>query len=76
MRAIPNIANLLKVLDDITKQFIPSRNYTLIPSISRCISCSDVERGLLSLPTRMEGPGTAMFSKIADFEYANSTLIT
>ena len=72
MRTIPNIANLLKVLDfAITKQFIPSRKYTLIPAITGGIRCSDVERRLLSLPPRMGGLGIPVFSKIADFEYAN-----
>ena len=45
MRTIPNIARLLKRLDDvITKEFITA--------ITGGIKCSDVERKLLSLPPK------------------------
>ena len=64
-RTIPNIANLLKRLDDvIPKQFIPTK--------SGGIECSDVvERRLLSLPPRMVVLAIPMFLEIVDFEHAN-----
>lgn len=69
MRTIPNMANLLKRLDDvITKQFIPS--------ITGSIKCSNVERRLSSLPPSMRGLEILVFSEIADFECENSRLVT
>lgn len=56
MRTIPNMANLLKRLDDvIAKQFIPS-----ITGSIKCLSSS--------LPPSMRGLEILVFSEIADFE--------
>ena len=69
MRTIPNVAKLLKRLDDvITKEFLPA--------ITGGIKCSSNERKLLSLPPKLGGLGIPIFSEIADFEYSNSRLIT
>ena len=69
MRTIPTIANLLKRLDDvITKQFIPS--------ITGGIKCSNVERKLLSLLRRTGSLRIPIFSKIPDFEYVNSRIVS
>lgn len=69
MRKIPTIANLLKRLDDvITKQFIPS--------ITGGIKCSNVERKLLSLLRRTGSLRIPIFSKIPDFEYVNSRIVS
>ena len=49
MRAIPNIKNQIKQLDDV------------IPAITGGISCSDIERILMCLPPRFGGPGIQYF---------------
>ena len=69
MRTIPTIANLFKRSDDvITKQFIPS--------ITGGIKCSNVERKLLSLLRRTGSLRIPIFSKIPDFEYVNSRIVS
>ena len=61
VRTIPNIENLLKILEYVkTKQ--------LIPSITGGIKCSNVERRILSLPPRIKGLGIPVFSKITKFK--------
>ena len=69
MKTIPNIANLLKILDNvITKHFMPY--------ITGGIKCSDVKRRFLPLQPSVGGLGIPIFSEIADFDYTNSRLVT
>ena len=67
-RTIPNIANLLKRLDDvITKE--------LIPAVTGGIKCLSNEKKQMSLPAKL-GVTIPIFWEIAEFENSNSRLIT
>ena len=69
MRTIPNIAHLLKKVDDIILT-------EFIPSITNGIIINELEQHLLSLPTKYGGLGIPIFSKTSQIEYENSLLIT
>ena len=69
MRTIPGIKNQLKQLDDVIST-------ELIPAITGGITCSNLERKLLSLPPKLGGLGLPIFSEICDIEYANSIMLT
>ena len=69
MRTIPDISNQLKQLDDIIST-------EFIPAVSGGITCSDLERKLISLPPKLGGLGLPLFSEISDIEYANSVMLT
>ena len=58
MRAIPNIKNQLRQLDDVIRT-------EFIPAITGGINCSDIERRLMSLPPRFKGLGIPIFSESA-----------
>ena len=69
IRTIPNIASILKQLDDkVLHEFIPA--------ITEGHHCTPMERSLLSLPVRMGGLGIPIFSEISDIEFNNSLLVT
>ena len=69
IRTIPNIASILKQLDDkVLNEFIPA--------ITEGHHCTPMERSLLSLPVRMGGLGIPIFSEISDIEFNNSLLVT
>ena len=68
MRTIPNISSHLKRLDEvITTEFIPAVGG---------ISCSDIERKLMSLPSKLGGMGIPIFSDITDSEYEFSQILS
>ena len=69
MRTIPNIAHLLKKVDDIILT-------EFIPSITNGIIINELEQHLLSLPTKYGGLGIPIFSKTSQIEYENSLIIT
>ena len=50
MRTIPDIANQLTLLDEVVST-------EFIPAITGGITCSSIERKLLSLPTKIGGLG-------------------
>ena len=69
MRTIPNISNQLKRPDEvITTEFILA--------ITSGINCSDIERKLMSLSSKLGGVGIPIFSKIADRENEFSQMLS
>ena len=68
-RAVPNISNLLKPLDDILRT-------KLIPALTGRPPPSDLECALFALPARLGGLGITIPSKQADHEHQSSLLIT
>ena len=68
-RAVPNISNLLKPLDDILRT-------ELIPALTGRPPPSDLECALFALPARLGGLGITIPSKQADQEHQSSLLIT
>ena len=68
-RAVPNISNLLKPLDDILRT-------KLIPALTGRPPPSDLECALFALPARLGGLGITIPSKQADQEHQSSLLIT
>ena len=69
IRTIPNISNNLLPLENIIRN-------EFIPAITGGYCCSDIERQLLSLPTRLGGLGINIFSSDCNVEYENSRDIT
>jgi hypothetical protein len=69
IRTIPNIKQHLVKLDEVVDN-------KFIPAITEGHICSTDERLLLSLPVKKGGLAIPIFSNIADFEYANSRLVT
>ena len=69
MGTTPNINEELRRLDDVI-------NTKLIPSFTENKLCGNDERLLLSLPTKLWGMGIPVFSKIANIEFQNSSLLT
>ena len=69
MRAIPNISNQLKQLDEIVRT-------EFIPAISGIINCSNIKSKLLSFPPKLGGLGVPIFSEIADRRYKFSRMIS
>lgn len=69
MRTIPDIGYLLRTIDEcIDTEFIPA--------ITGGHTCNHLERKLLSLPTRMGGLGTPIFSEMSVIEFDNSKTLT
>ena len=69
MRTIPDISDQLKQLDElITSEFIPA--------ITGGIHCSDIERKLLSLPSKLGGLGIPIFAEISNQEYEYSLMLS
>ena len=68
-RTIPNISNQLKRSDEvITTEFILA--------ITGGINCSDIERKLMSLSSKLGGVRIPIFSKIADRENEFSQMLS
>ena len=73
MRTIPDISDQLNQLDEvITSEFIPA--------ITGGIRCSNIERKLLSLPSKLGGrgggPGIPIFAEISNQEYEYSLILS
>ena len=69
MRTIPGIKDQLNQLDElITSEFIPA--------ITGGIHCSDIERKLLSLPSKLGGLGIPIFAEISNQEYEYSLMLS
>ena len=69
MRTIPDISDQLNQLDElITSEFIPA--------ITGGIHCSDIERKLLSLPSKLGGLGIPIFVEISNEEYEYSLMLS
>ena len=69
MRTIPGITDQLNQLDElITSEFIPA--------ITGGIHCSDIERKLLSLPSKLGGLGIPIFAEISNQEYEYSLMLS
>ena len=69
MRTIPDISDQLNQLDElITSEFIPA--------ITGGIHCSDIERKLLSLPSKLGGLGILIFTEISNQEYEYSLMLS
>ena len=69
MRTIQNISEHLSKLDQLILT-------DFIPAITNGIICSETDRRLLSLPTKLGGLGNPIFAELAEIEYANSLMIT
>ena len=68
-RTIPDISGQLNQLDElITSEFIPA--------ITGGIHCSDIERKLLSFPSKLGGLGIPMFAEISNQEYEYSLMLS
>ena len=62
MRTIPDISDHLNQLDElITSKFIPA--------VTGGINCSDIERKLLSLHSKLRELGIPIFAEISNQEY-------
>ena len=69
MRTIPDILDQLNQLDELlTSEFIPA--------ITGGIHCSDIERKLLSLPSKLGGLGIPIFLEISNEEYEYSLMLS
>jgi len=69
IRTIPNIHDQFQQIEDtITNKFLPA--------ITGGYVMNDIERSLVSLPTRFGGLGISRVSDIAELEYKNSRKIT
>ena len=69
MRTIPGIKDQLNQLVElITSEFIPA--------ITGGIHCSDIERKLLSLPSKLGGLGIPIFAEISNQEYEYSLMLS
>ena len=69
MRTIPSISDLFKKLDEVILT-------EFIPAITNGAQCNELERSLMSLPTKLGGLGIPIFSEISNLEYQNSVKIT
>ena len=69
MRTIPNIADMMKRIDDVVSNIF-------IPAITGGIVVNDNQRKLLSLPVKMGGMAIPIFSELSDNEYNYSTSVT
>lgn len=69
MRTIPDISDHLKQLDEII-------TYEFIPAITGGIHCSNIERKLLSLPSKLGGLGIPIFAEVSNQEYEYSKMIS
>ena len=65
MRTIPNMADLLRPIDEIV-------NKKFLPAITEQSAISESTRKLLSLPVKLGGLGIPIFSEICEFEFNNS----
>ena len=61
-RKIPDIANQLTLLDEVIST-------EFIPAITGGITCSSIERKLLSLPTKLGGLGIPIFDDLSIIEF-------
>ena len=69
MRTIPNISDQLNQLDgEIISEFKPA--------ITGGIHCSDIERQLLSLSSKLGGLGILIFAEILNQEYEYSLMLS
>ena len=69
MKTIPDISDQLNQLDEvITSEFIPA--------FTGGIHCSDIERKLLSFPSKLGGLGIPMFAEISNQEYEYSLMLS
>ena len=69
MRTIPDISDQLNQLEElITCKFIPA--------ITGGIRCSDTERKLLSLPSKLGGLGIPIFEETLNQEYEYSFMLS
>ena len=68
-RTISGIGHLLKPLEQAIQE-------KLIPGITGCPSCSNIERSLLALPARLGGLGLTILSSKADHSFKASSKIT
>ena len=69
MRTIPDISDQLNQLEElVTSEFIPA--------IIGGIHCSDIERKLLSLPSKLGGLGILIFAEISNQEYEYSLMLS
>ena len=69
MRTIPDISDQLNQLHELkTPEFIPA--------ITGGIHCSDIERKLLSLPSKLGGLGILIFTEISNQEYEYSLMLS
>ena len=69
MRTIPDISDQLNQPEEvITSEFIPA--------ITGGIHCSNIERKLLSLPSKLGGLGIPIFAEISNQEYEYSLMLS
>ena len=69
MRTVPDISDQLNQLDEvITSEFIPA--------ITVGIHCSNIERKLLSLPSKLGRLGIPIFTEISNQEYEYSLMLS
>ena len=69
MRTITDISDQLNQLEEvITPEFIPA--------ITEGIHCSNIERKLLSLPSKLGGLGITIFAEISNQEYEYSLMLS
>ena len=69
MRTIPDISDQLNQLHELkTPEFIPA--------ITGGIHCSDIERKLLSLPSKLGGLGIPIFEETLNQEYEYSFMLS